>query len=512
MATLVLKPSGSYVQNALMTAAQNALAKGEYRQAWLAYRKILRDTPHNAEIWIKLGEIFCQWRYFDIAEICFYRGLWLHPEDGESLAKLADFYRQRGDLAKAQKAIEKAQALSATNPMIAYSAGLIFREMGSLDAARHAFDAAQQLGFEGGDLLWDFAVCDFLAGDFSTGFARLHGPATQKPDAHSQSPLPSNQQQSIESWLFQGWPIKKWAGEDLTAQTILVVGDAGYGDVIQMLRFIPLLLVQAKTVILAVDATLLPLVTYLKVSKPSLTVWDLQTLLGSSPPMPQNDMPVYYVQIGALPFYFPDYQLDSQANAQADSQDDFPPQIPYIMPPETADLAALSATSCFKIGLVWAGDNAHANDHNRSMALADFSPVFHRLGVEFYALQTGAARQQLAQTGFDVVITDMAEAMGDFSKTARLLTQLDMVISVDTAMAHLAGAMGKEVWVLLPFSPDWRWGLHHGETHWYPTMRLYRQTSPGDWHEVITRLCADLVIKLDQNTDGMKINGSDSAR
>ena len=166
-----------------------------------------------------------------------------------------------------------------------------------------------------------------------------------------------------------------------------MVGDGGYGDVIQMLRFIPLLAEQAEKVILAIDAMLLPLVAELQTPVSNLMLWDLATAI-SLETFAQNDMPDYYVHIGALPFYC------------ASSQHVYTPQIPYIKPPETANHVALSVTSRFKIGLVWAGDSTHANDHNRSMALADFTPVFPMVDGEFYALQTGATRQQLAQTGF----------------------------------------------------------------------------------------------------------------
>ena len=203
MTNLVLHPSGLYRQNALMVVAQNALAKGEFRQAWLAYRQILRDTPHNAEVWIKLGGFFANGVILTL-RVFAYIGVWLNLEDGQAWAKLADFHRLKGELGKAQIAIEKAQALSVTDPIITYYAGLIFREMGRIKAARDAFHAAQRLGYDDKDLLWDFAVCDFLEGDFPSGFARLHGQDMQYPDAHNQMALPTDQQKADRNLAIEG--------------------------------------------------------------------------------------------------------------------------------------------------------------------------------------------------------------------------------------------------------------------------------------------------------------------
>jgi hypothetical protein len=145
-----------------------------------------------------------------------------------------------------------------------------------------------------------------------------------------------------------------------------------------------------------------------------------------------------------------------------------------------------------KVGLVWAGNPTNSNDRNRSMKLAALAPLGQVPGARFFSLQTGAAAAE-AKTpppGFELV--DWTQELKDFADTAALIANLDLVIAVDTAAAHLAGAMGKPVWTLLTLIPSWRWFLDRDDSPWYPTMRLFRQTTPGDWLDVVQRVAKHL--------------------
>jgi ADP-heptose:LPS heptosyltransferase len=145
-------------------------------------------------------------------------------------------------------------------------------------------------------------------------------------------------------------------------------------------------------------------------------------------------------------------------------------------------------------GLVWAGSPTYKYDRQRSCALQDFATVLQTPGIAWYSLQTSDRHQELAQLPPDIRSQDLAPCLHDFGDTALLLDQLDLVITVDTAVAHLAGALGKPVWVLLPAVPDWRWGLAEEQTPWYPTMRLFRQTRAGDWAAVMQRVAQTLAV------------------
>src|SRR6185437_8120387 len=172
-----------------------------------------------------------------------------------------------------------------------------------------------------------------------------------------------------------------------------------------------------------------------------------------------------------------------------------PAQVPYLRAP----LAIIGPSVPrppgvrFTIGIVWAGRPEHANDHNRSIPLQQFLRVADLPGVALYSLQKGPRVQDLTALGVNALVYDLGPQIQDFVDTARLIEQLDLVISIDTSVAHLAGALGRPCFVLLPFTPDWRWLNGRDDTPWYPTLRLFRQTRPTDWTGVMQSVRATIV-------------------
>jgi hypothetical protein len=151
---------------------------------------------------------------------------------------------------------------------------------------------------------------------------------------------------------------------------------------------------------------------------------------------------------------------------------------------------ALTDSDRPKVGIVWAGSATHRNDRHRSIPLKEFLPVLQTPGIEFYGLQKGERAKDLAQLPPEIHVADLDPKLGDFGDLAVIVDQLDLVISVDTSVAHVAGALGKPVWTLLSEIVDWRWGLEGETTPWYPTMRLFRQTALDDWAGVMQRVAA----------------------
>ena len=149
----------------------------------------------------------------------------------------------------------------------------------------------------------------------------------------------------------------------------------------------------------------------------------------------------------------------------------------------------------FRIGIVWAGSPAHRGDRLRSCRLEDFAPLFELPGAEFVSFQTGPRAKQL-RAGWRGLVHDPGRALADLEATADALTEVDLVITVDTMLAHLAGALGRPVWTLLPFAPDMRWMLGRADTPWYPTMRLFRQPAPNDWAGVFREVRGELAARL----------------
>jgi hypothetical protein len=154
-----------------------------------------------------------------------------------------------------------------------------------------------------------------------------------------------------------------------------------------------------------------------------------------------------------------------------------------------------SDSAGLKVGVCWAGKPSHRNDRYRSISLEMFSLLGDAGNVTFYSLQKGDAARQAGNPSGTMRLVDYTNYLNDFSDTAAFIENLDLVISVDTAVAHLAGAMGKQVWTLLPFIPDWRWMLDREDSPWFPTMRLFRQPADGDWAGVMRRIRQELLIK-----------------
>jgi hypothetical protein len=179
--------------------------------------------------------------------------------------------------------------------------------------------------------------------------------------------------------------------------------------------------------------------------------------------------------------------------------ENIPSKVPYItVDPEPVKQwnARIEHNDDFKIGIVWAGSPHHNNDRNRSCKLEDFAQLAEIPGLSFYSVQKGPASAEAINPPGELKIINLGNELNDFTDTAAIIVNLDMVISVDTAVAHLAGALGKPVWNLLPFAPEWRWQLNRADSPWYPCMRLFRQSQPNDWTGVFEQVKKALISKI----------------
>jgi ADP-heptose:LPS heptosyltransferase len=206
---------------------------------------------------------------------------------------------------------------------------------------------------------------------------------------------------------------------------------------------------------------------------------------------------------GPLPPFDVHYPLLSLPLVLQTTLETIPCHVPYVR----ADAQSIAkwrqkladGSGRLKVGLAWAGNRKQANDYNRSMTLADMALLGQVAGVDFYSLQKGEAAQQAANDA-PIQIVDWTTELGDFADTAAFIQNLDLVISVDTSVAHLAGALGKPVWTLLSFAADWRYHLEREDSPWYPSMRLFRQPTAGDWKSVVHNVAEAL--KRRQNERG----------
>ncbi|WP_322047610.1 tetratricopeptide repeat protein [Paraburkholderia sp. J67] len=274
--------------------------------------------------------------------------------------------------------------------------------------------------------------------------------------------------------MAHGFPdAQQWKGQALEGKTVLVHAEQGFGDTLQFVRFVPRLAAKGANVIVRVQDALLPLLQ---------DVASAASVIGKSAPLPAFD---YHLPMLSLP------------HALALRVADFAPAGDYLHA-DDAQRAAWSdvigepdsVSKRLRVGVVWSGSEAHLNDRNRSIPLATLAPLFDADAC-FVSLQKDmrerdrACADELVQHG---KLIDTGARLTTFETTAALVAQLDVVIAVDTAVAHLAGALGKPVWIALPYTPDWRWQLDRDDSPWYAKARLFRQTQRGEWGDVVTAL------------------------
>lgn len=266
-----------------------------------------------------------------------------------------------------------------------------------------------------------------------------------------------------------------WDGHALKHETLLVRAEQGAGDTLQFARYLPGAKERASHVVMECQRGLRAL---LQAANPGIEV--VERVEGGVDSVVPCD---FVVGLLSLPRV-----LQAEPDALADA-------VPYLRADEGRReiwAARLTGGKAKRVGIVWAGSPTHRNDKNRSCSLADFAALADVPGLSYYSLQKGDAAKQAEAPPEGLDVVDLSGELHDFADTAAALACLDLVITVDTSTAHLAGALGTPVWTLLPFSPDWRWMLDRSDSPWYPSMRLFRQPKPGDWQSVFADVAAAL--------------------
>jgi hypothetical protein len=318
------------------------------------------------------------------------------------------------------------------------------------------YDRAVALKPDYADAHWNLALCCLQLGDFASGWEGYEW-RSKREDAHAE-----------HRRIFTQPP---WLGaETLEGSRILLHSEQGFGDTLQFCRYTNLVAALGAKVILEVQPTLLPLLTDLE---------GAAQVLPKGAPLPTFD---YHCSLLSLPLAF-----KTDINT-------IPANIPYIR----SDAARVSAwqdklgiKTKPRVALVWSGSKGHKNDHNRSLPLRELLPLVDDCG-EWISLQTEVRGTDVDLLASRTDIRHVGEHLKDFADTAAMIELMDLVVTVDTSVAHLAGAMGKPVWLLLPYNPDWRWLLDRNDSPWYPSARLFRQREIGNWAAVIDEVKSEL--------------------
>ena len=263
---------------------------------------------------------------------------------------------------------------------------------------------------------------------------------------------------------------RKWKGEALKGDRILLYAEQGLGDTMQFIRYVPLVAAHGGDVLLEVQPALRGLLGGMD---------GASRVISRGEPLPEF---AWQCPLMSLPLAF------------GTRMETIPAEVPYIHPdPARVEVwKQRLGRRGPRIGLAWAGNPSHPRDRLRSIPLEQLAPLTRVAGTTFYSLQFGAGAEQMKQLSTDVTLIDLGEELKDFANLAAIVANLDLVISIDSSVAHLAGAMGKPVWILLNKGCDWRWFLDREDSPWYPTARLFRQRVPGDWEEVVKRVEQEL--------------------
>ena len=264
----------------------------------------------------------------------------------------------------------------------------------------------------------------------------------------------------------RGTAGREWTGQDLAGQSILLYGEQGLGDVIQYARYAPLVAERGARVVLACRGRLVGLLRRLPA---------VDRIVPSDRPPPPTDWHSSLLDVPA---------------AWGDEVDSIPATCPYLRPVRR-EPPVLPSPRQFRIGVVWGGNPTQGRDRLRSCRLEDFAPLFDLPGAEFVSFQVGPRAREL-RSGWRGLVHDPGDALADLEATADALLEVDLIVTVDTMLAHLAGALGRPVWTLLAFAADMRWMLARSDTPWYPTMRLFRQPAPNDWEGLFREVRREL--------------------
>jgi tetratricopeptide (TPR) repeat protein len=269
----------------------------------------------------------------------------------------------------------------------------------------------------------------------------------------------------------------QWDGTPLGDQPLLLIGDQGYGDVIQFARYIDWARERCPNIVIAAS----------KEMQPILKQWDVPRLVDR------------WEQVQFIEAYCALSGLPRLAKTRLET---IPADIPYLHADPALSrqwgerLAALAPASFRKVGIVWAGRPTHKNDRKRSMTLETFGPLAKIPGIALVSLQKGPSASQISRYFGRAPLLNMGPDVNDFGDTMAIIDHLDLVITVDTSVAHLAAAMGKPVWIMIACTNDWRWLLERTDSPWYPTVRLFRQTKPNEWDDVIQNVTTALRQRL----------------
>ena len=451
----VLSLQPSHIET-LVNRGVTLLALERFEEALASCDRALALRANFAEALFNRGLALHRMKRFEQALASYDRALAVRPDFTQAHYNRANTLLAMRRFETALASYDRAIALGTDHPEAHLNRGLALEKLMRIDRALASYDRATALRPNFAEAHYNEALCRLLTGDMQRGW--------EKHEWRWETRQFSQEKRNFAQPLWLG------SGE-ITGKTILLHAEQGFGDTIQFCRYAPLVAERAAHVILEVQPQLRELMGTLR---------HMSRIVASGEPLPAFDL---HCPLLSLPLAF-GTELAT-----------IPSPSPYLRAPADAVRhwgGKLSPRIRPRIGLAWSGRAAHLNDRNRSVPLDVFLSALTGVDAAYVSLQREFRSGDLALLGECGNVASFADELRNFSDTAALIENLDLVISVDTSVAHLAGALAKPVWILLPYNPDWRWLLDREDSPWYPTARLFRQDSSCAWDGVMTRVHAEL--------------------
>jgi tetratricopeptide (TPR) repeat protein len=372
---------------------------------------------------------------------------------------LAQVVAATGRYDDALRCCRRSIELKSDEPELHFTAGKVFRAAGRLDEAIAAFDRAIAIRPDYPQAHAHLGMTLLLSGKFDRGWREFEW-RLQRPQMHQ---------------FTRDFRQPRWNGEDLRGKRILLYSEQALSDVLHFSRYVPLIADRGGRVIVQCQPQLTRLLQGLR---------GVEQVVSTDQTPPEFDL---HCPLLSLPMAF---------NTTLDA---LPAETPYLAAdPQDVDAwrrrieGMHLPSNGLKIGLVWAGRSVQQINRRRLLTLNTLAPILQAPWMHYFSLQKGPAAHDLRTSPLGNMVHDMSDSLNDFADTAALIQNLDLVISVDSAVAHLAGALDKPVWVLLPYVPDWRWMLERNDSPWYPSMEIFRQADPVDWKTPMMEIAHNL--------------------
>lgn len=452
-----LNPDDASIQYNLAKALADS---GSHKESITHHKKAVELAPNNHEAWLNYGKTISNLHLYEEALHIYDKAILISPNYAEAWTNRGNTLHELRQHDQAIKSFEKAISINANFADAFYNLGITQQEIHCLDEAILSFKKAISLNYNSASAHWNLALCYLIKGNLEDGFVEYESRWNRGEIGNS-----------IEKRSFDK-PL--WLGvESLQDKTILLYGEQGLGDFIQFCRYVKLVSNQGARIILEAPDSLAGLLNGLE---------GISQLVIKGEELPPFD---YQCPLLSLPLAFKT-NINNIPSAEGYINLNIPPN--KLIEWKTR----LGPKVRPRIGLVWSGSSQHKNDSNRSLLLSNILAYLPQ-HLEYVNLQKEIRDVDKLTLESNPQILSFAGNLNNFVDTAALLDCLDLVISVDTSVAHLSGALGKKTWVLLPYSPDWRWLLDRVDSPWYSSMKLYRQSIAGDWNGPLEKIKEDLL-------------------